>query len=482
MRFSGFIGPSYTLRSVNADGQACVNLYPELNELGTGKEREVAALIGTPGLSLLLTLSTGPVRGHWFSSTGKLYAVGGNKLYSISSSWIATEIGTLSTSTGPVSMADNGISLVAVDGPNGYTVDLEAGTFAQMAYGSYLDNLFPGSSIVAYQDGYFAFIQPDSEEWFISDLLATTINGLSGRKNQAYPDFLNSGVSVNRDLWMFGESSIEVWYNAGDDADNPFERVQGAVIEIGCAAPFSVAKTANQVFWVGKDRSGSGIVFSAQGYQPQRISTYAIENAIRGYGDISSTRAFCYQEAGHYFYCLNFPNASTTWAYDTGTKLWHERSYLNNGLRERGLPECHSFAYSKNVVGDYRNGNIYEMSLDVFTDNTAPIVRKRTAPHVTSGLKRVTHSRFQLDLESGVGLDGTGQGIDPQAMLRFSDDGGHSWSNEKWTGIGKIGQTRTRAIWRRLGMSRDRVYEISISDPNKVVILGAELDVQAEAS
>jgi hypothetical protein len=63
-------------------------------------------------------------------------------------------------------------------------------------------------------------------------------------------------------------------------------------------------------------------------------------------------------------------------------------------------------------------------------------------------------------------------------MLRFSDDGGHTWSNERWVNMGAIGTYGTRAIWRRLGMTtelRDRVYEVSSSDPVKTVIVGAEL-------
>ena len=70
------------------------------------------------------------------------------------------------------------------------------------------------------------------------------------------------------------------------------------------------------------------------------------------------------------------------------------------------------------------------------------------------------------------------QGANPQVMLRFSDDGGHTWSNEHWASMGKIGQYYRRVFWRRLGMTlklRDRVYEISGTDPVKIDIMGAEL-------
>jgi hypothetical protein len=72
--------------------------------------------------------------------------------------------------------------------------------------------------------------------------------------------------------------------------------------------------------------------------------------------------------------------------------------------------------------------------------------------------------------------------IDPQVMLRWSDDGGHTWSNEHWRSMGKTGEWGRRVIWRRLGMTlklRDRVYEVSGTDPIKIAIMGAELKVSA---
>jgi hypothetical protein len=132
------------------------------------------------------------------------------------------------------------------------------------------------------------------------------------------------------------------------------------------------------------------------------------------------------------------------------------------------------------IVGDYENGNIYAFDLDVNSDNGA--IQKwlrswRALPSGTNNLKRTAQHSLQLNCETGVGLN-LGQGSDPEAMLRWSDDGGHTWSNEHWTKMGKIGQYGYRAFWRRLGMTlklRDRVYEVSGTDPVKIAIVGAEL-------
>lgn len=469
-RFTGFIGPSYTLGSVNVDCQRCVNLYPELNEVGTGKEQEIASLVGTPGLETLVTLGAGPIRGMWRASNGRSFVVSGTKLYELDDEFEETERGTLTSLTGEVSMADNGIQLVIVDGLDGYYL-----TFATDVFTEITDENFQGANQVVYSDGYFVFNKPDSDYFYIADLNSITFLG-EEKQLEGSPDLLIGIAAYKQNLWFFGHDSTEIYYNSGN-ADFPFERVQGAFVEKGIAARFSIAQTADSIFWLGQDKSGYGTVYVAEGYQPIRISTHAVETAIRTYSDISDARAYTYQDVGHTFYVLNFPTANTTWVYDLSTKLWHERSYTNQGTVERHRANCHMYTFGKHVVGDYANGKVYEMALTLYSDAGDEIKRMRTAPHITSGLKNVFHEMFQLDIESGVGLDGVGQGTDPKVILEYSDDGGHSWSNEKWRSMGKIGQTKRRAIWRRLGLARDRVYRVTIADPVKVVLIGAELQL-----
>jgi hypothetical protein len=477
MRFQGFIGPTYEQRSVNVDAQKCVNMYPELNELGMGKAGERFALVGTPGLELLVTIGDGPIRGMHVGSNGTLYVVSDNKVYSVSSAWVATELGTLDTTSGNVSFADNGTQACFVDGTSGYIITLSSGAFAKIT-----DPDFQPADQVTFQDGYFIFNRTGTQQFFISAINdGTSFDALEIASAEGNPDNIVAILSNNRDLWLFGGNSTEVWFNSGN-ADFPFERIQGAFVEHGCEAPWSVQKMENTLFWLGKDEQGGGVVYMASGYQPQRISTHPVEVALRTYGDLSNGRAWTYQQDGHNFYCLNFDGASTTWVFDASTNMWHERQYLNNGDLERHRADTHGYVYSTHVVGDYQNGRLYRLSDTVYTDNTVAIVRRRRSPHIsTQSLDRVFYNEFQLDIEAGVGL-ATGQGSDPQAMLRFSDDGGNTWSNEKWTSFGVIGATKKRALWRRLGASRDRIFEISISDPVPVILIGAELGIEQGAS
>lgn len=484
MKFPGFIGPSYQLESISVDCQRSVNLYPEMDEMGTAKDQSVGSLIGRPGLSTpLVTLPTSPFRGRWLASNGQLFVCSGNTLYTINTDWSYTANGTLTTSTGPVSMKDNGGNLMLVDGQNGYFLPLLAPPLPPPALVRITSTNFLGPATqIAYMDGIFIFNIPGTNQFFVSDQLATTFSGLFDSAS-SQPDNLVGMATINKNLFLFGTGSTEVWFDAGNAPPfTPFSIIQGGFIDIGCAAAFSIQKIDNTLLFIGQDEArGQGTVYEMQGFAPQRISTFAVEQAIQNVSDISGTTSYTYQEDGHNFYCINLKNAAgqsmtnSTWCYDMDTKMWHERCYLSGGILLRHIVEGHAFFNGKHVVGDYNSGNLYEQNLNFYSDNGNARACERTFPHLNAGLKRIFNASLQLDMETGVGIDGLGQGVTPQAMLQFSDNGGFSWSNEKWAGIGAIGAKKTRVLWRRLGQARDKVYKIRITDPVKVVLIGVEI-------
>ena len=513
------LGSSYVARSVNAADARMINLFPEIvPEAG----KEPAFLNRAPGLRLLNTIGDGPIRGLWaFSADDSVgFVVSGTELYQISASYSAIKIGDVS-GTGPVSLADNGTQLfIACNGPS-YIYNNTTGGFGQIT-----DPDFPGAVTVCYLDGYFVFNQPNSQLMWVTQLLdGTSIDPLEFVSTEGSPDGLLAVTSNFREVWAFGTNSIEVWYDSGA-TDFPLQRIQGAFNELGCAAPFSVAKMDNGIFWLGRDRRGQGIVYRANGYTGQRISTHAVEWQIQQYADLTDAIAYTYQQDGHSFYVLVFPSANTTWVYDAATQAWHERAGFVDGEFTRHRGDCQMAFNNLVVIGDFENGNIYAFDLDDYSDNGN--IQKwlrswRALPTGQNNLKRTTQHSLQLDVESGTGLSypspnaldpstaffaasvttsaelknvitKTGdflvfsmtsipppvstQGVDPEVMLRWSDDGGHTWSNEHWTKIGKIGEYYRRVFWRRLGMTvklRDRVYEVSGTDPVKIAIMGAEL-------
>ena len=500
------LGSAYVARSVNAADNQMINLFPEVVPEG-GKE--AAFLQRAPGLNYLTSLGAGPVRGLWtFGSYG--YAVSGTTFYRIDSDFNAVAKGIV-TGTGQVSMVDNGTQLFIAAGATGYIYNAGTDVFAQIT-----DPDFAGAVTVGFIDGYFVYNQPNSQKFWVTSLYdGTSVDPLDFASAEGSPDNLVSLIVDHREVWLFGQNSTEVWYDAGLP-DFPLSRIQGAFIEIGCAAPFSVAKLDNGVFWLSSDARGRGMVFRSNGYAGVRISTHSVEWQIQQYADITDAVAYTYQQDGHSFYVLNFPSADITWVYDVATQAWHQRAgWLNNQYtRHRG--NCQMAFNGQIVIGDYLTGDIYSYDLNVYTE--AGAVQKwlrswRALPTGTNNLRRTTQHSLQLDCESGVGLDGATpatttylssissdavsagaisgeseettdaiivQGSDPQVMLRWSDDGGHTWSSEHWRSMGKIGETGRRVLWRRLGMTvklRDRVYEISGTDPVKIAIMGAELIV-----
>jgi hypothetical protein len=480
-----------------------VNLFPEVIPEG-GKEP--GFLNRAPGLNFLQTIGIGPIRGLWVAkiSTSVFYVVSGVQVYKLSTTTgTPTLIGTVS-GTGPVSIADNGTQIFfACNGPSFiYNIDTNV-------FGPITDPDFPGAVTVGFLDGYFVFNEPNSQRVWVTALLdGYDINALDFASAEGSPDGLVAINVDHREAWLFGSDSVEVWYDAGL-ADFPLTRIQGAFNELGCAAAFSVAKLDNTLFWLGTDARGQGIVYKANGYNGQRVSTHAVEWQIQQYGNISDAIAYTYQQDGHGFYVLTFPSANATWVYDAATQAWHERAGWDNGSFTRHRSNCQCNFGGNIIVGDYQNGNIYTLDLDTYADNgqiqrwlrswralaTGTNNLKRTAQHslqldaqagflltpVTEGVYLMTEDGFRLITESYENLiDETTISVNPppQFMLRWSDDGGHTWSNEHWAQGGAVGAYGTRIFWRRLGMTlklRDRVYELSGTDPIQIAIMGADL-------
>lgn len=497
------LGQAYVARSINAADNRMVNLFPEAIP---NEGKEAGFLNRAPGLRFLTTVGAGPVRGLW-QLNGNMYVVSGNTLYKVNSNYNATSLGYIAN-TGPVSMSDNGTQLfVAANGP-GYIYNSNTNVFAQIS-----DPDYPGAVTVSYLDGYFVFNEPNSQKVWVTSLLdGTQVDPLDFASAEGSPDGLVALIVNNREAWLFGTNSIEVWYDAGTP-DFPLARIQGASNEIGCVAPYSVAKLDNSVFWLGQDARGQGIVYRNSGYTGIRASNHAIEWQIQQYGNLSNAIAYTYQQDGHSFYVLTFPTVQKTWVYDVVTQSWHERAGWSNGNFIRYRPNCQVAFNNEVILGDYENGNLYAYDLDVYADNGGPQKWLRSWRPIPSGqnnLRRTAQHSLQLDCETGVGLNGidpedifiyyllaengdiletengddiildyaTVQGANPEVMLRWSDDGGHTWSNEHWASMGRIGQYGRRVFWRRLGMTlklRDRVYEVSGTDPVKIAIVGAEL-------
>jgi hypothetical protein len=296
---------------------------------------------------------------------------------------------------------------------------------------------------------------------------------------------------LHREIWLLGTETSEVWYNTGD-VDFPYQPLQGVFIQHGLAATGSVATQDLSIYWLAQNKQGQGIVMRGNGYKAQRISTHAIENEIQSYSKISDARAFIYQQEGHVFYVLSFPSAGATWVFDEATGLWHQRGeLLSTGTVGLYSVASATVAYGKNIFQDVYDGSLYTPDLtygqfDLASPRRQEMLHIRSFPHLINDGKRLRYSRFIADMETGTSsqeftdVDAEGDAIPATSTLslRTSDNRGKSFSAPVRQTFGATGQDNVQILFTRLGLSKDRIFEVSWSSPNVTALNGAFIQVE----
>lgn len=601
-----FTGGSYTLQNVSANAQMCLNLYPTIDESGDGRSK--MTLDPTPGLSSIANFGASP-RGE-LEYNGQLFVVAGTGLYLVNlvspGGWVGNTFTPVTVTTTLLSgatliqndglrasMAANENQLLIASGGSVYLYYINAfggtpaGTFIQVAATNF--TLSTGNAPVnqvAFCDSFFLALIANSQTVCISNVLDGSSWNLNGQiVVNTYPDNIVSMGVDHRQLWLNGRKKSAVYYASG--SINVFDPVPGGFIEQGSVATFVMDSVDNSVFWLGADDKGDAIAWRANGYTPTRISTFATEFAWQRYPKRSDAVSYAYQDQGQAFWVILFPSANNgngaTWVYSAASQLWHERDLLNETSgASMGHPSwVHAFWNGAHIVGDWRSGNLYQMSINFYDNNGVPIRRVRRAPHIATELEITRHNRFELDMETGLGPEPplqTGGGTPtvltlkdangilwgltvtntgtlqttsgsmgaaqlvflnagaatwqlgvtitglltttsvafsanptiitmvagssawdlsvtsiglletsrnyqlfargPLVYLRWSDDGGHTWSSYYSRSAGQAGAYRTRVVWRRLGRARIRTYEVSCSEPIPIRLVDAYINAQ----
>lgn len=476
-----FAGPAYQSANVFLNAQQCINYYLEpYPAMGENK----FALRGCPGLRSWVDLGTNSAIRGLLPAGDYLFAVSGNKLFRITTGGTATEVtGSLNTSSGIVSMAENGAQVMIVDsGNDGYIYTISTEAFAEIT-----DANFPGAMTVTFQDGFFVVNRPDTAQFWKSDLNdGLSWTALEFSTAAWKPDDLVAVFSDHRDLWLGGKESIELWYNNGSTTAFIFSRREGAEMEVGLAAKESFATIDNAVFWLGRDKNGQGQVFRAVGFQPRVVSTPPITEAINSYSDISDAIGISYLIGNSPMYEISFPTGDATWVFDSGINQWHERrSRRSSGRREtvsgRHRVQNHAFFADKHLMGDFENGKIYEHTRDVYKEGSYHLEATRSTMAFQRNQDFITINELQVLYTPGVGLV-SGQGVDPVSMISWSGDGGFTWSNEHDAKIGKLGEYANRARITQLGQERNWVLRTKVTDPILRDILGAYADIEIDGA
>ena len=335
---------------------------------------------------------------------------------------------------------------------------------------------FPeGCKTVSYMNGRFVACDPNTQNFYVSEPLEGDYwDALNVQTVDSNPDYVIGQVNSHNEMIVFCETSAEVFYDSGT-IPSPFVRNLSGIFEVGCMAPFSIKILDNSVFWLGQTREGSGIVYRLNGYTPVRISNYGVEQAIEQMSYTADARAFVYQIEGHHFYVLTFPSGNKTFVFDANTNLWHERASFISGEFGMWEPKEVIFIGGKHYVTDTTTSNLYSLDVNTFQNGTGYLKILRSFKSVDSEMKRVIHRKLTLEAEYGTGISG---GVEPEVMLRWSDTGGHTWSDYLNRGLGKVGEYFKRIIWNRLGMTKGpaRIYEISSTANAKIVLLNAYLE------
>lgn len=465
---------AYMARSASANAQQQINLFAEPNPPDSPHK---VTLYPTPGLWLLADYTgsiTGRCRGLYWSSGLQLYAVFGTSFGRINEDYTWHAIGSVSPdSTYPVSMADNGTYIFIVDGSTqGWTYNMLNGTFAAAVTGAG----FAGSPRVDFIDTYFIFASANQPNWYISNSNAITFNPLYYVAKEGYSDLIVSIAALHDAIWVFGQVTTEIWFNAGAP-DFPFQRMPQSVIQQGCFSSYSVVITDNAIYWLSQDRTGKLMMMRGEGYAAKRVSNFAVEQAWAQYNLTAGiVQSMTYQADGHEFVVIQFYNANQTWVYDATTGFWHQRQsgsgmWLPSAIsywRQGGAAWAGKADLAFAVAGDANVAKLYKLDRNTYTDNGQPITRLRSWPHAMNDQKRLSHNQFVAAMSGGVNL------TPDQLSLSWSDDGGQTWG----TPVNQTtnGASNGQYSWRRLGMARDRVYRLSWTATGETALSGAWLE------
>ena len=406
-----------------------------------------------------------------------LGAVAGGSGYQVGTCAI---VGTGITGTDMVGMSDNGHQLCIVSGqaeqgwildtnPDSATYGFQNITAAWTAAG------FGPSNTVCFFDGYFVFDMIGTNEFFISSLYdGTTYNGLDFASAESQPDFVIGTVQNLQLLFVVCQEHLELWYDAGA-VPFPFQRYTGAGISYGCISPHSIIKQDGAIFFLGADK----IFYRLQSTVPIRVSTHAMEHIIAQDSNLAEAYCSTYTLEGHKFVVLQLPASQRTLVFDISTNRWHEReSWTANNITLGQWRASTAFrAFNGTYLSDAFNGNVNLLDWTVYTELGNTIRGLAYSIPYHQDRKRLFVSRFELDIQAGVGT-ATGPGSNPQIMLGWSVDGAQTFQPlQFWRSMGRIGQYLQRLRWLRMGTGRQFVFCISVTDPVPRVIIAAHADI-----
>ena len=461
-----FCGPSYTAQSPIIDDELAMNCYCEISESEGAATQK--ALLHTPGRKKFAGLPEGAVP-YGFTVNGRTFFAS-SSLWELDASGARINRGSLGAApTLPTRITANETQLVVANNGDLFVLTLSDNTFAAVDMGQFNGPVLT----IDFLDGYIIAVLQDSHTFQQSNLEdATTWQGLNIATLSYFPDNIVSMICDHRQI-QFSSAKKSVWYQNGGAGFPVFIPIgQGSFAEVGSAATFAMVQADETVYWLSQDERGALMAMRANGYNGERVSTHATELAWQQFKIAADAIGWTYQEYGHTFWVIYFPTANQTWCFDISQNLWHQRGFwvAANGTYIADRAMCHTFNFGKHLVGDWASGNVYELSSDFYDDDGAAIRGNRRSPTLSKDNEWLYFEQIEFVMETGLApttplVDGDGNPRPPQLMLRWSNDGGKTWSNTYYLSVGEIGEYRKRVIKRMLGRGRKRVWDVAWTDP-----------------
>lgn len=442
-----------------------------------GEGRTGLAVYPMPGRTPFSTIG-GTFRGTT-DFAGYHVAVVNDRLYTIDSSGTETDRGEIE-GTERTDLDFNGSQLFIQGQTKSYTYVPGTALLSEI-----VDSDFLGASSACSLDGFTITTVPGSDQFQWFDVRnADSVDGLSFATAESNGDINIAGRVANKDLHLFGEKTVEFFYDSGNP-DQQFESKSVPPLEIGCYARDSIILMDTGFNWVGRDgkSGGIGVYRMVGGYQAKKISTPAVDRYLEEYPESlrSTIHAQGFQYEAHQFYCLHLPGTVSLY-YDQATDTW---GYMKSGTYPitsdpLGGYDAIGFAVNggKRIVGA-SDGNLYELSGTTYSENSEAMVREiicSQASFKQSDRGAIVH-RIGIDMEMGVSLS-TGQGSNATVMAALSKNGGKTWRALGDRSIGLIGEYKNHIFWPRQGAAENLMMRFRMTDPVPFNVFGAFADVE----
>lgn len=338
----------------------------------------------------------------------------------------------------------------------------------------------PDCTHIKYLDGYWIALLPDSQElrwagptealreaWSSGDFIEASV----------LPDNANALTVEQRELFVFGEKSIEIFQNFGDSTV-PFRPTFS--IKKGTLSPYSIVQANNTHYFLNRDRQ----FVRLEGRTPVLISSQ-YDKQIKQFDTVSDCFGYAVEFNEHYLIVWTFPTEGRTLVYDYKHDVWQEFTSFNvRGEETRYWMNAYTFVPSWNVhlIGDYRDGDIYPLSTDRSLETSAyftgpkAVRRSGYIDHGTGNYKRNVRYRFFMKRGNSPAAD-TALKAQSVLMIRFRDDD-KGWSDPVEIGFGTTGNFSPFAELHSTGIYRRRQIELTLTDKADLILSKIEEDLE----